>query len=82
MASMPAEHAPERMISAFSMMTTLSLGSILAASTAEKHPALPPPMMSTSQSTRTVSTASSEGGLFAMRGIEDSSCFYSMKSNY
>ena len=43
--SMPAEQAPERMISAFSMITTLSEGSSFAASVATKHPALPPPMI-------------------------------------
>lgn len=55
MASMPAAHAPERMMSAFSMMTIFREGSSLAASQAAKQPALPPPMISRSASTTTVS---------------------------
>ena len=55
MASMPAEQAPERMISAFSMITTLSEGSSFAASVATKHPALPPPMIRRSHVTTCIS---------------------------
>ena len=54
-ASMPAEQAPERMISAFSMITTLSEGSSFAASVATKHPALPPPMIRRSHVTTCIS---------------------------
>ena len=53
--SMPAEQAPERMISAFSMITTLSEGSSFAASVATKHPALPPPMIRRSHVTTCIS---------------------------
>ena len=63
MASMPAEQAPERMISAFSMMVTRTLGSTRAASVATKQPALPPPMMSRSVSTTTVSISSRFSGV-------------------
>lgn len=40
MASIPAEQAPERMISAFSMMVTRTLGSTRAASVATKQPGI------------------------------------------